>query len=49
MVGDPAAFEQATKTDEAQLNYSPGKMWDIQIKSLEANTANFTVLSPIGI
>jgi hypothetical protein len=22
MVGDPAAFEQATKTDEAQLNYS---------------------------
>jgi hypothetical protein len=49
MVGDPAAFEQATKTDEAQLNYSPEKMWDIQIKSLEANTANFTVLSPIGI
>jgi hypothetical protein len=49
MVGDRAAFEQAMKTDEAQLNYSPGKMWDIQIKSLEANTANFRVLTRIGI
>jgi hypothetical protein len=49
MVGDRAVFEQAMKADEAQLNYSPGKMWDIRIKSLQANTANFMVLSRIGI
>jgi hypothetical protein len=49
MVGNRGVFEQAMRTNEARLNYSPGKTLDIRIVNLEANTANFTVQSGIGI
>jgi len=49
MVGNRGVFEEAMRTSEARLNYSPGKSLDIRIVNLEANTANFTVQSRIGI
>ncbi len=45
MVGNRIAFERAMKADVAKLNYSPGKMWDIRIKSVQADTATFSVLT----
>ncbi len=49
MVGNRDVFDQAMRTGEARLNYSPGKTLDIRIVNFEANTANFTVQSRIGI
>jgi hypothetical protein len=49
MVGDRGVFERAIRTNEARLNYPPEKTLDIRIVKLEANTANFTVQTRIGI
>jgi hypothetical protein len=49
MEGNHDIFEQAMRSGNARLNYSPEKMLDIRITNLKAKTANFTVQTRIGI